>query len=119
MFPLIFLSLLAAVFAIPIQERGLMTSNDLVDGPCRALTVIFARGTTELGNIGAVVGPELKSQLNNKYNTNVAFQGVDYPADIGGYLLGGNADGVATFGSLVQLASSKCPNTQIVLSGYR
>ena len=35
------------------------TRNDLVNGICRAVTVIFARGTTESGNVGTLVGPPL------------------------------------------------------------
>lgn len=92
------------------------TSNDLTDGSaCQAITVIFARGTTETGNIGAVVGPALKSALG----TGTAFQGVTYPADVAGFLQGGDSTGSATMASLVSQASTQCPDTKIVLSGYR
>ena len=31
--------------------------NDITDGsPCKALTIIFARGTTETGNVGTITG---------------------------------------------------------------
>lgn len=83
------------------------------------ITVIFARGTTEAGNIGAIIGPELSGELNKQLGGNIAFQGVDYPADIVGYLEGGNPDGAKQLVNLVTTASTKCPNTQIVLSGYR
>lgn len=118
MFLTLFLTLFTTALSAPIQSRGLV-SNDLLNGPCKAVTVIFARGTTELGNIGAVVGPELDVALNSRLGNNVAFQGVDYPASIAGFLIGGSPEGADTLASLVNTAATKCPSTQIVLSGYR
>lgn len=112
------LTVATVAFAAPIERRGLI-SNDLLNGPCKAVTVIFARGTTELGNIGAVVGPQLDFALNDRLGNNVAFQGVDYPASIAGFLIGGSPEGADTLASLVNTAATKCPSTQIVLSGYR
>lgn len=40
-------------------------------------------------------------------------------ANVVGYLTGGDAGGSATFAQLTQRAASQCPQTQIVLSGYR
>jgi len=96
------------------------TENDLLDGsPCKALTLIFARGTTELGNMGAVVGPPFAASLVADIgDANVAVQGVDYPATIPEFLEGGDPTGSATMASLVALAISQCPETKIVISGY-
>lgn len=115
------LALLATSTALPVplEPRQSFDRNDLLDGSCKAVTVIFARGTTELGNIGSVVGPQLKASLNADISGNVAFQGVDYPATIAEFLIGGSPEGAATLASLVGTAASKCPDTQIVLSGYR
>ena len=109
----------AIVHALPIEPRQGVISNDLLNGPCKAVTVIFARGTTEIGNIGAIVGPPLDYELNKRLGGNVAFQGVDYPASIAGFLVGGSPEGANTLANLVDTAVSKCPSTQIVLSGYR
>ena len=124
--PTILAALLATALSAPTPARTLevrqsaTTRNELLNGPCRNVTVIYARGTTEDGNIGALVGPSLESALDNRLGANiVAFQGVDYPADIAGYLAGGSVSGGNTLASLVNTASTKCPNTQIVLSGYR
>lgn len=70
------------------------TYNDL-SGPCKAYTVVFARGTTEPGNVGILVGPPFFDALREKLGSvNVAIQGVnDYDADIDGYLAGGDAGG--------------------------
>lgn len=60
------------------QYMGNSTANQLVDGtPCRDVTLIFARGTFEGGNIGAVVGPEFAQQLVTDLSVDqVAVQGV-------------------------------------------
>ena len=96
------------------------TANDLVNGICRPVSVVFARGTTEGGNIGTIVGPPLQSALQSLLGSgNVAFQGVDYAADVQGFLEGGDPAGAATMAGLVSGAFADCPGTQVVMSGYR
>jgi cutinase len=94
---------LTSALATPIK-RQLATSdteNDLTNGsPCAAVTVIFALAS----DIGA---------------SNLAVQGVDYPADIAGFLEGGDPTGSQTMASLVEQAFSQCPDTKVVMSGYR
>ena len=86
---------------------------------CKPMTVIFARGTIELGNVGSITGPPFFNALENLVGEeNVAVQGVDYPATILGYLEGGDKGGAAKAASLLEQAASQCPDTQIVLSGY-
>lgn len=48
----------------------------------------------------------------------VAVQGVEYAADIPGFLAGGDAAGSATMAKLVGDAITKCPDTKVVMSGY-
>lgn len=48
------LAALAVATPVPensLQERQLMSSNDVEDGVCRDVTFIFARGSTEQGNM--------------------------------------------------------------------
>ncbi|KAJ0123001.1 cutinase precursor [Diaporthe amygdali] len=98
------------------------TANELTDGtPCRAVTLIYARGTTQSGNIGAAgdVGPLMMNNLSTIIGaSNLAVQGVDYAADIFGFLAGGDAKGSQTMADLATLANTQCPSTKIVLSGY-
>ncbi|KAI9713722.1 MAG: hypothetical protein M1812_006560 [Candelaria pacifica] len=95
-----------------------VTRNEL-SSACKPVTVIFARGTIELGNVGNLAGPPFFNALDDAIGaTNVAYQGVDYPADVLGYLAGGSTAGAAKLASLTTDAASKCPDTQIVLSGY-
>jgi cutinase len=114
------------VLAIPVaslEERQSTgdTRNDLANGsPCKAVTVIFARGTTESGNVGSLVGPPFFTALSGDIGAvNLAVQGVAYPADIAGFLAGGDATGSATMAQLVNQAMTQCPQTKVVLSGYR
>ena len=94
-----------------------ITRNEL--GECKPVTVIFARGTVELGNVGSITGPPFFNALDVLLGPqNVAVQGVDYPATILGYLEGGDKGGAQTLADLTEQAASQCPNTQIVLSGY-
>lgn len=116
----VLVTLFTAALSLPLETRQAASSNELLNGPCKKITVIFARGTSEGGNIGALVGPQLSAAVKNRLGSgNVAFQGVDYPADIGGYLIGGSPSGATQLANLVNTAATKCPQTQIVLSGYR
>ncbi|KUJ19203.1 cutinase-domain-containing protein [Mollisia scopiformis] len=96
------------------------TQNGLTnDTGCKAMTVIFARGTTEQGNVGTLSGPPFFASLAQSVGTeNLAVQGVDYPADIPGFLAGGDANGSKTMAQLVTQAMTTCPNTKVVMSGY-
>ncbi|KAL9069105.1 MAG: hypothetical protein Q9161_005752 [Pseudevernia consocians] len=86
---------------------------------CKPITVIYARGTIELGNVGDLVGPPFFNDLYGLIGAdNIAVQGVDYPATIAGYLIGGDPGGAQTTADLLNQAAKNCPDTQIVLSGY-
>lgn len=102
---------------------GSLTSNDVIDGVCKPVTYIFARGTTELGNMGSTVGPALQRALESAFGSNnVATQGVTYPADVAGAISGalnpGSAQGSRTMASLTQQVLSKYPDTKVILAGY-
>ncbi|KAJ7464804.1 cutinase [Mycena galericulata] len=82
--------------------------------------VIFARGTTEPAPIGLIVGPPLQAALESALGSKtLTFTGVDYPADIAGFLEGGDprARKLWRRTSLTNAANS-CPDAAIVSSGY-
>ena len=118
------------------------TATELENGPCRAITFIFARGSTEAGNFvrlhnlpqpdgyatnitqGSSVGPPTCNQLKSAYgSSNVACQGVGgaYRATLAANSLpGGTTSGaIAEAQRLFNLANTKCPNTRITAGGYR
>lgn len=87
---------------------------------CADVTVFFARGTSEASPIGSIVGPPFRSALQSALSgRTINFSGVDYPASIAGFLEGGDPQGAATMANSVTSTASACPNTKIVMSGYR
>nr|POE53450.1 cutinase [Quercus suber] len=121
---LFFTALLSAwACANPVEKRQYSnqnTENQLTDGtPCRALTIIFARGTFESGNVGTLTGPPFFQAVANLLGSSaVAVQGVAYPADVAGFEAGGDAAGSALMANLTARAQHQCPKTKLVLSGY-
>jgi hypothetical protein len=76
---------------------GIQTTQNGLSGSCGAVTVIFARGTTEPGNVGVLVGPPFFDALRSTIGAgNVVVQGVDYPASIEGFLAGGDSASAQT-----------------------
>ena len=56
------------------------------NSPCADVTVIFARGPTEPGNLGIVAGPPLFDALSEQLGgKSLAVQGVEYPATFAGF----------------------------------
>jgi len=99
-----------------------MTANDVQNGKCAPTTLIFARGTTEQGNMGMVVGPPLANQLISAMGGNVAVQGVNYPADVEGAAEGSinpkGSQGSLNMAMFTNMALQACPSTKVVLAGY-
>ncbi|KAL6709645.1 hypothetical protein ACN47E_001073 [Coniothyrium glycines] len=108
---------------IPLASAALSSStqNDVTDGgACKAMTVLFARGTTESGNMGTIAGPPFVSAIGKMMGgaINVAVQGIEYPADIPGFLAGGDAGGSTLMAQMVGQVRAKCPDTALVIAGY-
>jgi len=103
-------------------DKRQFTSNELTSGTCKKVTFIFARASTEIGNMGESMGPSVCSGLKSKFKGEVACQGV------GGAYSAGLADNVSTSGTtagaiaeatkMFTTANSKCPETKIVAGGY-
>ncbi|KAF2727749.1 carbohydrate esterase family 5 protein [Polyplosphaeria fusca] len=122
-------TLLPLALALPSQRLALTTlsgralddinQNDVNNGLCKPVTVLFARGTTERGNMGTLTGPPFVEAVGAAVGEdNIAVQGIDYPADIPGFLAGGDADGSALMAQLVGEVMAACPTTKLVMSGY-
>ncbi|KAF5598419.1 cutinase precursor [Fusarium pseudocircinatum] len=97
---------------------GGSTQNGL-SGDCKDVTVIFARGTTEMGNVGTAAGPPFFQALAQQLGSDkLAVQGVEYAASVGGIMQMGDQAGSQKMASLVKEAYQKCPKTKVVMSGY-
>lgn len=95
------------------------TQNDVTNGSgCKAMTVLFARGTTEGGNMGIIAGPPFVSAIGSMMGGNVAVQGIEYPANIPGFLAGGDKAGSALMAKMVGQVRAQCPDTALVMAGY-
>ncbi|KXH53450.1 cutinase [Colletotrichum nymphaeae SA-01] len=86
---------------------------------CKAYTVLFARGTTEMGTLGTVVGPGLQKAVASNVPDSV-FEGTTYAADMAGIMSEATGSGPGSVAMANQANSwlSKCPQTKIVLTGY-
>ncbi|KAF2148706.1 carbohydrate esterase family 5 protein [Myriangium duriaei CBS 260.36] len=96
------------------------TANQLT-GPCRPVTFIYARGSTQKGNMGTDIGPSISAALQKKYGAkNVATQGLNYKAALKGNLekQGCDAAGIATFIADLKSVATKCPKSKVVVGGY-
>ncbi|KAK7041743.1 hypothetical protein VNI00_009032 [Paramarasmius palmivorus] len=86
---------------------------------CADVMVIFARGTTEAPPIGTLVGPPFQEALVSALGgRSLSFQGVNYAADIEGYLEGGDPEGSRQMAVDITNTANACPNAKIVSSGY-
>ncbi|KAK1975144.1 cutinase [Colletotrichum cereale] len=88
---------------------------------CKAITVLFARGTIEPGTLGVVVGPGLQKAAQSALGADsVAFEGVTYPADTRGISEEqvGTGPGSTAMTSQANQWLSKCPETKLILTGY-
>jgi cutinase len=113
-------TLLPARLATPNFKSYIAKAGTLMFGMqnpiCSAVTLIFARGTTEVGNMGTCVGPDLAAELR-KVIPSLSVQGVDYPANSAGDTRYG-ASGGPYMAMLAREARLQCPETKIVLAGY-
>lgn len=104
------LALALSAFAVPHEARQ----------SCADVTVYFARGTGESGTLGTIVGPPFKSELQSALpGKTLDFVGINYAASVAGFLAGGDPLGATAMANSVASKANSCPNTKIVISGYR
>ncbi|KAI1778743.1 carbohydrate esterase family 5 protein [Hypoxylon cercidicola] len=102
------------------QSAG-TTANEFLNGGCRDVIFIFARGSTQDGNIGNDPGPQTVDQLKAALGASaVAAQGVDYPALLVDNLRDGGCDpeDANNMRALITRAATECPSSKLVVSGY-
>ncbi|PQE27912.1 cutinase protein [Rutstroemia sp. NJR-2017a BBW] len=111
------------VAEVSIRQTIYDTRNDLVLGSssnCPQAIFIFARASTEPGNIGISAGPNVAGQLARSLNVWVQGVGGPYTADLPSNFLPGGTSifAINEAKRLFTLAHTKCPNTPIVAGGY-
>ncbi|KAI5778067.1 cutinase [Geopyxis carbonaria] len=120
-FATIILALLTAVASAapaPTLERR-QSANDFTNGGCKSVIMAYARGSTELGNVGTL-GPTLESGLDSAFGGDFAMQGVEYPADLASNFLpdGTSKDAIKTMTALLTKMATQCPQARLVAGGY-
>jgi len=114
-------ALAALTLAMP-QARTGSTSNELKSGSCKPVILIFARASTEPGNMGGSMGPIVCNGLKKDFPDKVICQGVGQPYAAGlpeNVMPAGTtpqAIGEAT--KMFTTANSKCASSIIVFGGY-
>ncbi|RDL40098.1 uncharacterized protein BP5553_00077 [Venustampulla echinocandica] len=98
-----------------------ITANEFTKGGCKPIIFFFARGSTEIGNMGSTVGPPTGEGIKKAFGGgNVAVEGIDYSAALSTNFLPGGADlaGIKKMKDLFISAASKCPDSILVGGGY-
>ncbi|KAH0431932.1 cutinase [Colletotrichum camelliae] len=111
---------------VALETRQSSTRNELETGSssaCPKVIYIFARASTEPGNMGISAGPIVADALERIYGANdVWVQGVGGPylADLASNFLpsGTSSAAINEAKRLFTLANTKCPNAAIVSGGY-
>ena len=115
-------SLIASAAPVRRLFNTVDTFDDFDAGKCGPVGVIFARGTFDQGNVGVWVGNIFGEALQDAI-PGVVLQGVDedaYPADLAGYLKEGGSDsGAKSLAAQVTAYNKKCPDSTIVVTGWR
>ncbi|TPX15908.1 uncharacterized protein E0L32_000242 [Thyridium curvatum] len=135
---------IALTFGLQSVENQLPKAGE----PCPSVTIIYARGTYEIGNVGVLVGPgffeavKLATSATNS-SVSVAVQGVEYAAIFPEYVKGGDRAGSQKMYSYppsqsiqvpgarsatdflpitraddVSQALEVCPQTKVVMAGF-
>ncbi|KAK1755853.1 cutinase-domain-containing protein [Echria macrotheca] len=114
-------ALTTAAETVVAFDFGIETTRDIVSGgPCANVTILFARGTSEVGNVGVLVGPVFFDAVADRLvlGSTLSVQGVDYDADIPGFLEGGDPRGSRQMAADVTRLLAACPDTHLVMAGY-
>ncbi|KXX83040.1 Cutinase [Madurella mycetomatis] len=109
-----------------IEARQLSsTRNDLENGSsanCPRVIFIFARASTEPGNMGISAGPNVADGLEDEFRSSLWVQGVGGPYSAGlaeNFLPAGTSRGAIDEAKrLFTMANTKCPDAAIVAGGY-
>jgi cutinase len=83
---------------------------------CPSVYVLFARGTSESGTLGTIVGPDFTSAVeSNLPGTSVSIWGDPYAASVNQSSAG---PGATDMTDELESDASACPNAKFVLGGY-
>ncbi|KAF3011107.1 hypothetical protein E8E13_011355 [Curvularia kusanoi] len=112
----------AAIGTRQILDRTSLTENEFssILGGCKDVIFVWARGSTELGNMGSIIGQPLGDELRREYGRDLAIEGVDYAALLSTNYLPGGTDIIAELEmrGILEDINRRCPASIIVCGGY-
>lgn len=122
------LSLVATAAAIPLNlpPRQLLDRTSITEHEfslslrCAKVVFVWARGSTEAGNMGTVIGQPLGDELRSEFGSDLQIEGVDYAALLSTNYLPGGTDLAAELEmrGILNDVHRRCPNAVIVTGGY-
>ncbi|KAG9201208.1 hypothetical protein G6514_005937 [Epicoccum nigrum] len=105
-----------------VFDRTSLTENEFssIFGGCKDVIFVWARGSTELGNMGSIIGQPLGDELRREYGSDLAIEGVDYAALLSTNYLPGGTDILAELEmrGILEDINRRCPASVIVCGGY-
>ncbi|KAL6158226.1 hypothetical protein ACJBU6_04025 [Exserohilum turcicum] len=106
-----------------LLNRTSLTENEFsraIGGGCRDVIFVWARGSTEAGNMGAIIGQPLGDELRREYGSDLAIEGIDYAALLSTNYLPGGTDLVSErmMRDVLEDVNRQCPSAIIVCGGY-
>lgn len=107
-------ALMGALSSISSALPGKVTDTGSFTGRCTKNILLFARGTTEVGQLGITVGPVLSLGLTGRAWSVV---GIPYDADMAGDACLGLPGGMVAK-DMINKAVEKCPDAKIFVGGY-
>ncbi|KAI1866108.1 uncharacterized protein JN550_007797 [Neoarthrinium moseri] len=123
-------AILGLTSAFPVDQthqldaRQLVISDELKLGKCAGSVFIFARGSTEADNMGAICGPQTCGDLKDNLGGDAICQGIGtvdgYAGDLASNFLSKNTNDLAIAGAvkMINQAATQCPEANILLGGY-
>ncbi|ESK97883.1 cutinase [Moniliophthora roreri MCA 2997] len=115
-FGLTLLALLVPALAAPVPE-----DLEARQSGCADVMVVYARGTDQDSPIGdpASVGVLFRDNIKSLLGSRTfSFQGVNYAANVIGFLQGGDPAGSRQMTTDLTNVANSCPNAKIVSAGY-
>ncbi|KAL5386037.1 hypothetical protein DPSP01_004469 [Paraphaeosphaeria sporulosa] len=116
------LALTALAAATPIEKRATgSTANEFTQGGCKDVMFAFARGSTEIGNMGTICGPQTSDGIKAAFGAgNVATEGIEYAAALAPNALPGGTDAKSkqAMATILNKMATQCPDSVILAGGY-
>ncbi|CAI6340715.1 unnamed protein product [Periconia digitata] len=124
-FNVLALASIAAALPLELEQRQLdrtgITENEFSRSlTCGQVIFVWARGSTEIGNMGTIIGQPLGDELRKEYGRDLQIEGIDYAALTSTNFLPGGTDLVSEvmMRNTLNDVHSRCPDAVMLVGGY-